>query len=104
MPETEPYLAERQTDVPVLVIPDSDVNIDLRTVRSVRLTAITEQIIQHDESELLRESWDFSYDADQRVIVMQHFPADDYSDMTEEMLSPEEAAAMLPKLQQQAEA
>lgn len=95
MPETEPYLAERQTDVPVLFIPDSDIRIDLRTIRSVRLTAITEQIIQHDESELLRESWDFSYDAEQRVIVMQHFPADDFSDMTEEMLSPEEAAAAL---------
>ena len=94
MPETDPYLAERQTDTPVLSLPDGSV-IDLRNVREVQLTSITEQIVQHDESEIIRSYIGFSYDADQRVIVMTNSPADEYSDMTEEFVSPEEATAIL---------
>ncbi|MBR2087083.1 MAG: hypothetical protein IJ906_08110, partial [Oscillospiraceae bacterium] len=94
MPETEPYLAERQTDEPILSLPDGS-SIDLRNVREIQLSTMTEQIVQYDESEIIRTYTGFSYDADQRVIVMTNSPADEYSDMTEEFVSPEEATAIL---------
>ena len=94
MPETDPYLAERQTDTPILSLPDGS-SIDLRNVREIQLSTMTEQIVQYDESEIIRTYTGFSYDADQRVIVMTNSPADEYSDMTEEFVSPEEATAIL---------
>ena len=94
LPETDPYLAERQTDEPILSLPDGS-SIDLRNVREIQLSTMTEQIVQHDESEIIRTYTGFAYDADQRVIVMTNSPVDEYSDITEEYVSPEEASAEL---------
>jgi hypothetical protein len=96
LPGIDPYLAERQTDAPLLSLPDGSA-IDLRNVREVRLSSITEEIVQHDESEMYRSYISFAYDADQRVIVMTNSPVDEYSDITEEYVSPEEASAELAK-------
>ncbi|MBR3630283.1 MAG: hypothetical protein IKN55_07420, partial [Oscillospiraceae bacterium] len=94
----DPYLAARQTDAPVIELPEYSIRFDLRELRTVTVTAETEEIVQHDEGEVERQESIFRYDPELRVIVLDvsHENPDliDY----EEMLTVEEATSTLREL------
>ncbi|MCR4644557.1 MAG: DEAD/DEAH box helicase family protein [Oscillospiraceae bacterium] len=94
----DPYLAARQTDTPVIELPEYGIRFDLRELRSVTVTAETEEIVQHDESEVERQESFFRYDPELLVIVLD--VSHDNPDLIdyEEMLTVEEAAASLREL------
>ena len=94
-----PYLAERQTDTPVIEL-DGGV-VDLREVRALFYESEREDIVQYDESEIYRENISFRYDTEQSGIIMTASNNHDLFD-TEEFLSPDEAAAKIRELMQDA--
>lgn len=94
-----PYLAERQTDTPVIELDGG--TIDLREVRALFYESEREDIVQYDEGEIYRENISFRYDEEQSVIIMTASNNHDLFD-TEEFLSPDEAAAKIRELMQDA--
>lgn len=91
--ETAPYLVEKQTQQPVIELPEMGGSVDLRDVIELRFDAVREDIIEHDQGEIYRKTVSFSYDAEQSVIVMY-----DTVDDSELYVAPEEAAERIREL------